>query len=89
MTAIVKSLLQPHVGAAILAVLGVGLIIGARRIQRRITRWHHRLRRATRASSWLVRLTGRQHDTVMLLFGILLAAAGVLLFLLTFPWDER
>ncbi len=81
-------MLQPHVGAAILGVLGVLLIVGARVIQRRIMRWHHRLRRATHAPSWLIRLTGRPHDTVMVLFGLLMAAGGLVLFLVTYPWDE-
>lgn len=89
MQAIIKHLLQPHMGAAALAILGVVLVLGARMIQRRLMRWHHRLRRATRAPSWLVRMTGRPHDTVMILFGVLLAAGGLVLFLLTYPWDER
>jgi hypothetical protein len=79
---------QPHVGAALLGVVGVALVLAARTIQRRVMRWHHRLRRATRASSWLIRVTGWPHETVLILFGIMLAAGGLLLFLLTYPWDE-
>ncbi len=80
--------LEPHVAAALLSVAGILLVLTARPLQRSLIRWHHRLRRATRASSWLIRVTGWHHEFALILFGILLAMGGLALFLLTYPWDE-
>ncbi len=80
--------MEPHVVAALLGVIGVLLVLCARMIQRWLIRWHHRLRRATRASSWLIRVTGWHHEFALILFGIMLVLGGLGLFLLTYPWDE-
>jgi hypothetical protein len=75
------------VGIALM-IVGATLTRLAWPIQKRISRWHHRIRDAEFASARHIRISGWRYDTTLILFGLLLLVLGAGLFLMTFPWGD-
>jgi hypothetical protein len=87
--AAVSDFLGPPVLIAIgLMIIGSLLMYLAWPIQKRISRYHQRIRDAEFASPRAIRISGWRYDTTLMLFGALLLILGVLMFLLTFPWGD-
>ncbi len=89
MVAAVSDFLGPQVLIAIaLMVVGSLLMYLAWPIQKRISRYHQRIRDAEFASPRAIRVSGWRYDTTLILFGALLLILGGLMFLITFPWGD-
>ncbi|MBK9140719.1 MAG: hypothetical protein IPM17_18530 [Verrucomicrobia bacterium] len=89
MVAALSDFLGPQVLIAIgLMVVGSLLMYLAWPIQKRISRYHQRIRDAEFASPRAIRISGWRYDTTLILFGALLLILGVLMFLITFPWGD-
>ena len=88
MTAAVDIFQTPVMVGIALIILGATLVRLSWPIQKRISRWHHRIRDAEFASPHHIRISGWRYDTTLIVFGLLLLVLGAGLFLLTFPWSD-
>jgi hypothetical protein len=88
MAAVVDFFPTPVVISMGLMVLGGLLMFLAWPIQKRISRYHQRIRDAEFASPRSIRISGWRYDTTLILFGLLLLVLGALMFILTFPWGD-